>query len=476
MLHAVKDSVIILCFTMSVARCFSILGDSNVQRHMNPTNCRDRPLMSSCQVVPCGRLSLLAESLRSVKAETTVCILACVTNFLTASEDAGGSVGFRVEPVLLEMLAVLGAAAGAFPDRAYLVAPPMYRHSPLWYRDGLPEVLNKFSGVMKTRPANVHLMSSFATPELISDGVHLTPYSGLEFVLHLFDNAGSVLDAVQASPTELASMATESSSVLEDRMMAIEMDHHRLSKGVESKTAEDSEKFDYQENLRMEDWFVISGLKRLPEGLSPRDWQVRAKADVASVLKTLMSRDIPIIVVKNNTGKAKDAPTTYNVQLEKLEDSKAVRTKFGSFFIGGGKKPEAFKSISINNRVTAETLVRVAILKVLGARYLASNEGAKAQVIKYEARPILKLTPPEGAENPRVQSYDYIQAIKMLPTNFTEEEREVILKRVSHKLLGKLRSLFTVISDDMVKKKPKPSKGTKRGASPSAGNSEKQKK
>ena len=465
---------------MSVSRFFSIVGDSNVQRHMNPTNCRDRPLMSSCQVVPCGKLALLAESLRSVRQETSVCIVACVTNFLTSSEDTGGSVGFRVEPVLLERRTILSNAAAEGPDRAFLLSPPMYRQTPLWYRDGLPEILTKFSSVLRARPANLHLMSSFATPEFISDGIHLTPYSGLEFVLHLFDNAGAVLDGVQASPSDAAAQNTEASRVLEDRMMALEQDHQRLNKGVEMRTAEDSEKFDYQENIRFEDWFVISGLKRLPEGMSPRDWQVAAKADVAAVLKKLMQRDIPIIVVKNNTGKGKDAQTTYNVQLERLEDSKEVRTKFGSFFIGGVSKcPEDLKGISINNRVTAETLVRIAILRVLGARYLASNPGAKVQVINYEPRPLLKLTPPKDAEDPRIQSYDFIQAIRVLPTNFTEAERETIIKRVSYKLFGKLRSLFTVISDDMVKKKPKVtgSRNPKRGASsPPSGYSEKQRK
>ena len=137
---------------MSVSRFFSIFGDSNVQRHMNPTNCRDRPLMSSCQVVPCGKLALLAESLRSVRQETSVCIVACLTNFLTSSEDTGGSVGFRVEPVLLELLTILSNAAAEGPDRAFLLSPPMYRQTPLWYRDGLPEILTKFSSVLRARP------------------------------------------------------------------------------------------------------------------------------------------------------------------------------------------------------------------------------------------------------------------------------------------------------------------------------------
>ena len=48
--------------------------------------------------------------------------------------------------------------------------------------------------------------------------------------------------------------------------------------------------FNYQENICFEIWFVISGLRRLPEGMSPRDWQVQAKADVSGVLTTLMGR------------------------------------------------------------------------------------------------------------------------------------------------------------------------------------------
>ena len=110
---------------MSVSRCFSIVGDSNVQRHMNPTNCRDRPPMSSCQVLPCGKLALLAECLKSVRAESNVCIVSCVTNFLTRSEDTGGSVGFRVEPILLEVLSILSASATSRPDLMLLLAPPM---------------------------------------------------------------------------------------------------------------------------------------------------------------------------------------------------------------------------------------------------------------------------------------------------------------------------------------------------------------
>ena len=123
---------------------FSILGDSNVKRHMNPMNCRDRPLMSGAQVIPCGRVALLSEALRSVRQETNVKLLSCVTNYLTSSEDAGSTLSFRIDPVLQEVGQIIFDAASSSEERRFIVSPPMYSHSPLWYRDGLPEVLSKF--------------------------------------------------------------------------------------------------------------------------------------------------------------------------------------------------------------------------------------------------------------------------------------------------------------------------------------------
>ena len=125
--------------------------------------------MAGCQVIPCTKISILSEALKSVRKESNACILSCISNFLTASDDAGSSVAFRVEPIMTEFLSAINDSAQNNPDRFYLVAPPMYRRSPLWYRDGISEILTKFSTVMKARDRNVHLMSSFSTPELVDD-------------------------------------------------------------------------------------------------------------------------------------------------------------------------------------------------------------------------------------------------------------------------------------------------------------------
>ena len=69
--------------TMS-SNWFSILGDSNIKHHMSPTNCRDCPLMSNTQLIPCGNGQVLAEPLRPIWKESNVCIISCITNFLTS--------------------------------------------------------------------------------------------------------------------------------------------------------------------------------------------------------------------------------------------------------------------------------------------------------------------------------------------------------------------------------------------------------
>ena len=439
----------------SQSQVFTLLGDSNVQRHMNPMSCRDRPMMSTCQVLPCGRISAFAETLRAVRPESNVVIVACLTNFLTSSVEAGSSVVFRIEPVLRDSIAIINEFAVAHQDIHVVVSPPMYRQCPIWYRDCLPEVMTKFSDVFGGRACNVSLMSSFATPVLESDGVHLTAYSGLEYVLYLFDTAISVLRSLSSSMEEVVVKTVESTRVLEDRMMAIEQDHRRLNVSAELKSAEDAELFDFQQNIRFENCFTITGLTRHPEGLSPKEWQERVKRDVQGALTVLMGREYSIIVVLNSTSKRKDAPATYHVQLAKLEDSKEIRDKFGSYFLGRvDARPEALKAMkfSISNRVTPATSTRINILKALGKRYVASNPGSRFQVINYEPRPVLKLTPPSDAKDRRVQTYNYIEAIRTLPVNFTDDELAEIVPRVSPKLHGKLRAVFNVISDDMVKR------------------------
>ena len=81
----------------------------------------------------------------------------------------------------------------------------------------------------------------------------------------------------------------------------------------------------------------------------------------------------------------------------------------------------------------------------------------------------MKIFPASDATDKRIQSYNFIKAVSTLPSSFSETEIDELLKRISPKLHGSLKSLLVVVSDDMLKSRPKPKlqqpKGTVRGKS-----------
>jgi hypothetical protein len=231
--------------------------------------------------------------------------------------------------------------------------------------------------------------------------------------------------------------------------MVLEQDHRRLNRVVESKTAADAELFDFRENERLEDSFVISGLRALPSTLTGKDWQTQAVADVQSVVRKLIGKEVDIIVVQNVTSRKPDSEVTYNVKLTSVEASRLVRRTFGSYFPGGkDTRPTHLKEISIKNRVTPETKIRVSILKLMAKRYRDSNPGSRVQVIGYDPRPLIKITPPSSASDRRVKIFNYVEACRQLPTNFAQTDLDPIIRRINPRLRGSIKSTFIVISDD----------------------------
>ena len=453
---------------MSQVRVFTLLGDSNVRRHINKTSVRANPAMKAAQILSCGHLGIFKETLAQIRPQSEVCIVSCLTNFLCRAEGPD-SVSQRINPVLSEVRELVEGSCCANPDRFYVIAPPMYRMEPVWYRDGLPEVMTTFSDAFRSeRPPNLLVMSSFPTPSYEADGVHLTAYSGLEYLMHLFDGAEAAITAQSLAPGDMAASTSENTRVLEDRIMALEQDHQRLNRVVEHKIAVDAEAADHLENERLQDYLVVAGLSPISPDLVGKEWQDQAQRDVQEVFRLLMGKTFDIVYVKNATPRHKEAVVTYNVQMRQVSDSKAIRDKFGGYFVGGNKLPTNLKKFSIRNRVTPETKVRIAVLQVLGKRHKTANPVAKVQVIGYDTRPVMKVTPAVGAADRRVQSYDYIQAVKSFPAVFNSTELDFILKKVNPRLCGQLRSLFIVLSDDVYRKRISKGRNPKITASASA--------
>ena len=227
----------------------------------------------------------------------------------------------------------------------------MYRTNPLWYRDGLPEILGKFSSVFSVeRPSNLFLMPSFSSPAFEADGIHLTPSSGLEYLYHLFDSAKLVLQNCCLDLSEKSVVGSEATRVLEDRVMALEQDHRRLNKTVEHSAAVTAEREDFQENVRNEVFFMISGLTPI-QGLKGKDWMTRAIADVQAIIRILLDKELKIVVVHNATSRAPNSEVRYSVKMESAASSQEIRSKFGSFFVGGqDRRPDSLRRVSITTR------------------------------------------------------------------------------------------------------------------------------
>ena len=437
-----------------MSRIFSIVGDSNVRRHMNPTNCRDRAPMTNAQVLPCTKIKVFRQSLNSVRRESNVCLVACLSNFLADSTDVSSSVSQRVSQPLNEFFRLLLEACHAMPDRCFLVCPPMYRRTPLWYRDGMPEILNCFSAAYAKNAvlvANLSAMPSFPTPAFETDGVHLNPYSGLEYVLHLFDRADTILSCVDASVSEVQTTVTEDSRRLADQVVALQQDHRRLCSAFEIKTAVDAELACFRANERNEDSILISGIARLQTGLSTKEWQDRARQSVEAVLQVVAGAPVRVVVVHNATGRGQNAITSYTCQLESVEKSREVRRLFGRYFSGGrDSRPTEISNISISNVVTRETRVRIAIMKLLGKRYSDANPGSRVQIIGYQPRPMLRILPPSDASDKRAKNFNFIEAVQKLSATLIDSELAEVATRASNQFPGKLRELFVLVSDDMV--------------------------
>ena len=149
--------------------------------------------MSTARVIDCVALANLRQALHDVSEDTTICIVQSVSSFLAAAPDTGSIFG-TIDPILADFSREVKDLCSRRQALVVLVAPPMFRIQPAWYRQHLPQIAQQFSTVLSASPPkNLHLLSSAVTQSLGADGVHLDPVAGLHYVLHLFDDAERVV-------------------------------------------------------------------------------------------------------------------------------------------------------------------------------------------------------------------------------------------------------------------------------------------
>ena len=84
---------------MSISRVYTIIGDANVRRNMTNLNIASREIMKKAEVIDCIQLSSLDNALSQVRVETSILIVASITEFLLSGGDCG-SIGSSIDHLL----------------------------------------------------------------------------------------------------------------------------------------------------------------------------------------------------------------------------------------------------------------------------------------------------------------------------------------------------------------------------------------
>ena len=340
------------------------------------------------------------------------------------------------------------------------IVPPLYRHQPLWYHRNLALVATRFSQALSTAPPlNLHLLPSFTSQDLCPDGVFLTPVSGLHYVIHVFDQTSRQLELLQGDSDARLVQVQESVRHHDDRLSYLEGRHDRLSVSHDTKLAADAEFRDWMINRSEESWLTIQGLPRLGQK-GRREWQDAARKQVNDLFRLTLKLnkihlDYKVIVVSNPLRFRTSGVPVLNVKLDSIEASETIRELYSGFFRRDRPVPlpAHLKGVSVRNKVTKETRVRIAILQQLGANFVSRNPGTTIKVRGYDPRPtLLVLSPtsggPDGSAVASTKLYNFIEAVTSLPSSLSDDNLSRIFGVIGASYPGQLRNLFVIISDD----------------------------
>ena len=303
------------------------------------------------------------------------------------------------------------------------------------------------------RPPNLHVLPSFLSQDLLPDGVHLTPVSGLHYVLHIFDQTEAALSlSTQNSDSKLVHVQ-EAVRQHDDRLVFLETRHDRLSCSHDVKVAADAEFRDWMINKSEEDCLTILGLPRLKGDFTPRDWQVAAKKQVSELIDYVLNLNkIGLhykVLYVGNPNRHRTGVPALNVKMNSVETSSRIRELYSGFFSPNNplKLPSRLKSVSVRNKVTHDTRIRISILQELGSNYKSSNPGSVVKVKGHVSRPLLFLQPPSGSDS-RSQTFNFIEAVTTLPPVLSDESLGKIFGKVGGRHKGGLRAHFVILNDD----------------------------
>ena len=101
-------------FVMSISRVYTIIGDANIRRNMTSLNIASRDVMKKAEVIDCLQLSSLDSALSQVRVESSILIVASITEFLLAGGDCG-TIASSIDHILTSFAAKVTGHCAAHP-------------------------------------------------------------------------------------------------------------------------------------------------------------------------------------------------------------------------------------------------------------------------------------------------------------------------------------------------------------------------
>ena len=289
--------------------------------------------------------------------------------------------------------------------------------------------------------------------------MHLTPVSGLHYVLHLFDSTMGLLQQLSLDTDARVDIVQESVRQHSDRLAFLENRHGSLASGCTIKFAQDAEFNDWMLNKASEEWMTILGMPRL-HASSDREWQTAVKRQISDLIRMVLKAtrsnlDYDIQYVVNPIKSRTSGQTVVNVRMDSITTSQRFRVLYSSFFGRNSRVslPASLKGVSVRNMVTLNTRIRIAILQQLGANYKSRNPGSSFKVRGYDPRPTLIIFPAPGTSatsgtSGRPQTFTFMDAVQNLPSTLSDENLSKIFQVVGSHHQENLRKYFVILSDD----------------------------
>lgn len=439
-------------------------------------------------MIPCTKRAILESTLPNLTNVSTI-VTSVLSNFIC---DAGSLALDRIIDVAnAEMTAhvqFLSRYCQSHPGVKVVVVPPLSRSEPDWFTPYLPCFTTfLFSEISKLGSTQIRYLSPFVAPPTFfcTDGVHLLPEAGVQFIRFIVDGVDQVFPTVESaspiastsaslsqthqnssSPPEIAPAAPSFQSQAPAPSLAVEFGRvssalHTLTGvtdrlQVETRTRRNQDNLifarlkedrDFEFNKNREDRFTVTGLITEAPPSGAQDRKDFFKNALQRLVDKACSDVVPLptvvdVFVNMRNGQG---PPYLEGRMDSVASSSAFR--LAASRLSQAEDPD-FAPLFVANSVTLATRVQIEILRAI-SRVLKSDT-TESFVQGFSSRPLLHYYVNENAIS-RVdganRTYTFVEAVSRFGDLVTSDGLVKAYKRAHPAFIGCMEQYFVVLKE-----------------------------